>query len=263
MDLLDRLTGDPSAIMDPARPERADGLRLAWFTGCADSALLPATQRRLGHLLTHLGCDLVTPEGQTCCGALAEHTGQPRRARRQRRQNADAFARELEACDHVLVTAAGCGREIQRHDDALARQTLDAAVLLDKLAPSQLGTVPLKVALHDPCHARHGQGVHREPRRLLRRIPGLVLCEPDEADVCCGGAGVYGVAHPDLAATMGERKAKHLLATGCDLVVTTNPGCLGHIAHALSLLNPLVPILPLSDLVWYAWQRGLSGRTTP
>jgi len=261
--MLDRMTGLTTSPTDPPAPAHTDGPHLAWFTGCADAALLPGTQRRLGRLLTDLGCILETPADQVCCGAVAAHTGRPERAQQQHQRNLEVFDESLARCDHVLVASAGCGRELQRHDDALSGRTVDAAVLLDRLAPANLGAVPLRVALHDPCHARHGQGIVAEPRRLLRRIPGLRLLEPVEADVCCGGAGVFGVEHPELAAAMGRRKALNLLATGCQLVVTTNPGCQGHIADALALTAPGVPILPLSDLVWYAWQRGLVGRTTP
>ena len=91
-----------------------------------------------------------------------------------------------------------------------------------------------------------------EPRRLLGNIPGLLLLEPEEPEVCCGSGGTYSLFHPDLADTMGRRKAEMLAATGADLVVTTNPGCLGQIADGLAVIAPELPILPLSDLLWYA-----------
>jgi glycolate oxidase iron-sulfur subunit len=115
--------------------------------------------------------------------------------------------------------------------------------------------VPLRVALHDPCHARHTRGIVAEPRRLLARIPGLILCEPAESDVCCGSAGAYALRHRELSEAMGRRKAQALADTGCDLVVTTNPGCLGQIADGLSLVAPSLPVIPLSDLLWYSCRR--------
>lgn len=263
LDLLDRLTGLRTVDVTLPSPPAATGPRVAWFTGCADAALLPGTQRRLGEFLVGQGCTLQTVPDEACCGALAAHTGRPDRAADLRRKNLEAFGPLLQQTDHLVVAASGCGHELSRHDDDLARRTLDAVVLMDRLAPSDLGAVPLRVAVHDPCHARHGQGIVDEPRRLLRRIPSLRILEPAEPHVCCGGAGVYGVDHPDLAAAMGRRKAQHLIDTGCRLVVTTNPGCLGHLADALAMLGADIPILPLSDVVWYAWLRGLNERTTP
>jgi glycolate oxidase iron-sulfur subunit len=257
--LLDELAGGRRApvasVPSSSVPSSASGCQVAWFRGCADASLLPGTARRLRRLLEGLGCRITEPEGQECCGALATHTGGRERAERLHQHNLEAFTAALAACDHLVVAAAGCGRELQRYPAPLAAKVIDAVVLLDRLAPTGLAAVPLRVALHDPCHARHGQQILAEPRRLLRRIPGLELLEPPEAEVCCGAAGVYGLRHLDLSAAMGRRKAGILAATGCDLVVTTNPGCLGQIADGLALVAPEVPVLPLSDLVWYAWHR--------
>lgn len=257
---LDALCGFPfgetrdSATRAVAVP--GSGPTLAWFQGCADAALLPGTQRRLAVLFESLGCSLVVPEGQDCCGAIAAHTGRPRRAAHLREKNARVFADHLDRCDHVVVAAAGCGRELALSGSSVRDRVVDAVVLLDRLAPAGLGSVPLRVALHDPCHARHGQGIVDEPRRLICRIPDVTLLEPELPDVCCGGAGVYSVRNPELSRTMGLCKASDLLATDCDLVVTSNPGCLGQIADSLALLGSAVPVIPLSDLVWYAWLRG-------
>ena len=106
------------------------------------------------------------------------------------------------------------------------------------------GEVPLKVVYHDPCHARHGQGIISEPRQLLGRIPGLQLVEPLEPEVCCGSGGAWGLDHPDLSQSLGRRKAADLAATGADLVLTSNPGCLGQIADGLALEAPDLTIMP-------------------
>ncbi len=237
----------------PASP--GTGPVVALFEGCADRALLPGTARRLRGLLLAAGCRLREVPRQDCCGALASHTGRPDRAARLRAHNLAAFAPHLAACDHVVVAAAGCGQELSSRPDVLGGKGLDAVVLLADLPLPPLRAVPLRVAVHDPCHARHTRGILAEPRSLLARIPGLEVVEPAEAEVCCGSAGAYALRHAEFSGVMGRRKAAALAATGCDVVVTTNPGCLGQIADALAEVAPEVPILPLTDLVWYAWTR--------
>ena len=247
----------------PPTPPNPTPLRLAIFDGCADSALLPGTARRLRALLTDLGCEVQSPPGQVCCGALATHTRRDERAGELRDGIVAAFAEVMEDCDHIVVSAAGCGLGMQRYPKAFAARTLDAIVRLDRLAPANLGAVPLRVAIHDPCHARHGQGIIAEPRRLLRRIPALELLEPHEADVCCGSAGAYAVQHAELSEAMGRRKAEVLAVTGCDLVVTSNPGCLGQIADGLAFVAPDIPIVPMTDLLWYARMGGARREESP
>lgn len=256
---LDALCGPhTAAVPAPAcLTTPGSGPAVAIFTGCADGALLPGTARRLRDLLIAAGCRIHDVPRQDCCGALASHTGRPRRAASLRVSNQAAFASHVEHCDHVVVAAAGCGQELSSHPEVLGGKAIDAVVLLSRLPSPALQAVPLRVAVHDPCHARHTRGILAEPRSLLRRIPGLEVVEPAEGEVCCGSAGAYALRHADFAAAMGRRKAEALAATGCDLVVTTNPGCLGQIADALDLVAPRLSVLPLTDLVWYAWRRAI------
>jgi len=228
---------------------------VAFFRGCANDQLLPGTSSRLRDLLWAAGCRLFIPEDQECCGALAAHTGRSQRAAELQAQNLAALT-TADRYDHLVVEAAGCGLELRRYPETVASRVIDATVLLDGLSMPPLGAVPLRVAVHDPCHARHGQGVVEQPRRLLARIPELTVVEPPEATVCCGSGGAYSLQHQELSQTMGRRKARLIADTGADLVVTTNPGCLGQIADGLALESPDLPVVPLSDLLWFAWQIG-------
>lgn len=241
----------PSRPPDPA-PQAPPSI--VFFRGCANDALLPSSSVRLLQLLRSLGCPVRVPARQECCGALASHTGRGSRARRLRRANRDAFA-GLEPGDRILVEAAGCGLEWKTRYPDLAESVSDAVVLLSELPAPPLAPIPLRVALHDPCHARHGQGIVEEPRRLLERIPGLRLLEPTEAEVCCGSGGIWGLRYPGPSAELGRRKARRLAETGADLVVTANPGCLGQIADGLALEAPDLPILLLTDLYWASARR--------
>jgi len=228
------------------------GPTVAFFRGCVNDILLPGAATRLRALLVAAGCRVVETPGLVCCGALDRHTGRPERAEGLRERNVvilDAFEGTW---DTLVVEAAGCGLELRSYPSTVATRVMDGAELLSHLNLPPARRVPLKVVVHDPCHARHGQGIINEPRQLLRRIPGLILLESDEPDVCCGSGGAYSLLHPELSAAMGKRKAELLAATGADLVVTGNPGCLGQLADALCLVAPELPILPLTDLLWYA-----------
>ena len=91
----------------------------------------------------------------------------------------------------------------------------------------------MTVAYHDACHLGHAQGVRTQPRDLLRGIPGLELREVADADICCGSAGVYNLLFPQAAGELGDRKARSVLATGAEVMVTANPGCLMQVAAAV------------------------------
>jgi glycolate oxidase iron-sulfur subunit len=242
----------PGRLGRPAEPRET----VIWFAGCANEGLLPDSSRRLRELLTWAGAGLREPAGTTCCGALAAHAGRPEQEAAQREHNLAAW-QPGDPAAAIVTEAAGCGVAVRGYGDRLPAPQVDAIVWLAGTERPAFGAVPLKVALHDPCHARHAQGIVKEPRALLRAIPGLTLLEPDEPDVCCGSGGLWSLSHGDLSARLGARKARLLAETGADLVVTANPGCLGQIADGLAVLpgnGP--PVLPLGDLLWYAALRG-------
>jgi len=133
---------------------------------------------------------------------------------------------------------------------------------------AELGTVarrhplPVTVAYHDACHLAHAQGIRSQPRQLLGEIPGLEVREIADAALCCGSAGVYNILNPVPADELGDRKAANVLATGAQLLVTANPGCLmqiataaeraGHpigMAHTVQVLDASIRGLPTSSLL--------------
>jgi glycolate oxidase iron-sulfur subunit len=86
------------------------------------------------------------------------------------------------------------------------------------------------VTYHDSCHLAHGQRITRQPRQLLRAIPGLELIDLPESTWCCGSAGVYNITQPEMAATLLQRKLQHVRTTRATIVATANPGCLLQLA---------------------------------
>ncbi len=263
LDLIARLESqsaqDPGLSPLPAMPpvESMSPPAIAFFRGCANDALLPDTSRRIIQLLHAAGCEVRFPEPQDCCGAWASHRGRPERATQLQETNRRAFG-DLRSGELVLVEAAGCGLEWKQTQPQWADRVIDSVVLVSKIPLPDLGRIQLKVVVHDPCHARHGQGIQVEPRQVLDRIPGIKRLEADEADVCCGSGGNWSLRYPELSQSLGRRKAAILAATGADLVVTSNPGCLGQIADGLALEAPELPILPLTDLLWVAYRRGMA-----
>ena len=94
--------------------------------------------------------------------------------------------------------------------------------------------MPVKAAYHDACHLGHAQRITRQPRELLRSIPGLELVELRDAGTCCGSAGVYNLLQPEAARALGARKADSVLVSGAALVISANPGCTLQISAALA-----------------------------
>jgi len=246
--LAPRLTRVPR----PPRRMPARGTRRAVvgvLTGCVQSAFFPDVNAATIRVLAAEGCDVVVPPAQGCCGALSAHNGREAQAQGFARRLIDTFARA--GVEHVVVNAAGCGSTMKEYADllrddpryagraaAFAAQVRDLSEILVELGPvAPRHPLPVTVAYHDACHLAHAQGVRVQPRALLAGIPGLEVREIADPEICCGSAGVWNVLNPGPAAELGDRKAADVLATGAQLLVTANPGCLMQVAAAVRRLG--------------------------
>jgi glycolate oxidase iron-sulfur subunit len=231
-------------------PERilATGQRravVAMLLGCVQREFFPDVNAATARVLQAEGCEVVVPRGQGCCGALSVHNGREAEAQRFARDLVDRF--DEAGVDYVVVNAAGCGSAMKAYADllaedpayadrarAFAERVRDLSELLVELGPvAPRHPLPLVAAYHDACHLAHAQGVRSQPRRLLADIPGLEVREIADPEICCGSAGVYNVLNPEPARELGDRKAAAVLATGAEVLVTANPGCLMQVASAL------------------------------
>ena len=218
-------------VLEPEGRARGTALLL---TGCVAHDLFGATNVAIAHLLARAGVRVLAPPGQGCCGALSAHLGHHDRATTLARDVVALAARTRP--NWVVATAAGCGALLREYDHLLAadagaadvaRRARDPLALLAELGlPPARHALPHAVAVHDPCHLAHAQGVRGEVRTLLRQVPGLRLVELEESDFCCGSAGTYNLTEPALAARLLERKLAHVARSGAEILVAANPGCL-------------------------------------
>ncbi|HWS33943.1 MAG TPA: heterodisulfide reductase-related iron-sulfur binding cluster [Actinoplanes sp.] len=245
---MESLTPRLRTVPRPPARVRAHGERRAvvgMLTGCVQSAFFPDVNSATVRVLAAEGCEVLIPPAQGCCGALSVHNGRRAEAQRFARRLIDTF--EQTGMDYFVVNAAGCGSSLKEYDQLLAddphyasraaaftAKVRDLSELLVELGPvAPRHPLPMTVAYHDACHLGHAQGVRLQPRELLKGIPGLELRPIADAEICCGSAGVWNVLNPVPAAELGDRKATAVLATGAELLVTANPGCLMQVAAAV------------------------------
>jgi glycolate oxidase iron-sulfur subunit len=220
--------------------------RVGMLTGCVQRVFFPQVNAATARVLAADGCEVVAPSGQGCCGALSLHAGREDEARRFAKALIQVF--EAAGVDQVVVNAAGCGSSMKEYghllrDDpawaeraaAFSAKVRDLSELLAELGPAaERHPLELAVAYHDACHLAHAQAVRAQPRQVLQEIPGLELRELADPEICCGSAGIYNLVEPEPARELGARKAASVRASGADLLVTANPGCLLQIRASLA-----------------------------
>jgi len=237
----------------PPRETPATGAakaRVGLLTGCVQSVLFGEVNRATARVLAAYGYEVTASYGG-CCGALALHAGRREQGLEMAHSAAAAF--RTAGAEAIVTNAAGCGSHLK--DAGLDIRVADVSELLTD-GPER-SPLPLRVAFQDSCHLKHAQRITAEPRALLRSIPELELREPAEQELCCGSAGIYNLVQPGAARELGDRKARHVAATGADVYASANPGCLLQVSAALRRADHPLPALHPVELLDASLRGGL------
>ena len=124
-----------------------------------------------------------------------------------------------------------------------------SSTIIEKQSDPSINKGSLAVTYHDPCHASRGQGIVREPREMLKQLPGIAFKELPEADWCCGGAGSYAVAHHALSSQVLDRKMDNLRKTRADILVTSCPACVIQLAFGVRRHGLNTRVCHISELL--------------
>lgn len=218
--------------------------RVAILDGCVQAGLFGQVNDATRRVLEANGMEVVDVADQGCCGALHSHGGQLEGARALARRNIAAF--EAAGVERIAVNAAGCGTQLEEYgelleDDpayaaraaAISLMSADVTELLADAGPRSGASLPVQVTYDAPCHLLYGQGVADAPLVVLRAIPNLDLVPLRGSSECCGGAGIYGITHPELGGQIGQDKVSAVMETGASVVATGNPGCMMQIGAGL------------------------------
>jgi len=244
--------------VSPANGEKR--ARVGFVSGCVMSVMFGETNAASVRLLNRIGCEVVTPRAQVCCGALYAHTGQLELARASARRNIEIFDRE--SLNAIVINAAGCGSTLKEYGELLrdepawadrakkfSARVKDFTEWLSAKEFQISNKMQVKVTYHDACHLAHAQRITKPPRELVKAVAGSNFVELPEAEVCCGSAGTYNLTEPEMAERLQARKIENILKTGAKIVVTSNPGCILQIQAGLRKAGAQIEVMHLADFL--------------
>jgi len=209
-------------------------MRVAYFTGCMANFFYPQVGQALAHVLKTNNVEIIIPGKQHCCGMPTYASGDDETARSMAQENIKVFS--ALKVDYIVFSCGSCalawkeypqlfkeGSGLRAQAEALAAKVKDISELVLMLDYTKhMGNLPGKVTYHDPCHLKNGLKVIKEPRTILKNIPGVEFVDNPNG-LCCGSGGSFSLKHYDLASKITERCVDKLLQTGGKTVAT---GCL-------------------------------------
>ncbi len=196
-------------------------------------------------LLEQAGCEVEVPL-QSCCGQPAYNAGDEKDAAALAKNMIAAF----EPFDYVVVPSGSCGGMVKVHyprllqgDAAWSARAAALAAKTHELFSFLVNVCGLKgvtaqctgnAAYHDSCSSLREMGVSSEPRLLLKSVSGLSLRDFSEKETCCGFGGFFSVKYPEISARMADDKIADAKASGANMILAGDLGCLLHLAGRLS-----------------------------
>src|SRR5262245_48839405 len=250
--------------MTPQRPEDTSVRKsphVALFVTCLFDLFRPSIGFAAVQLLEDAGCTVTVPRAQTCCGQPAYNQGDRADAIDLARRTVDA----LQGYDYVVVPSGSCAGMLKQHyPDLLAAGSTEGerarelagrtyelvSFLTDVMGVTSVNVeCPARATYHDACSGLRELGVKQQPRRLLQSVRGLELIELPGAEVCCGFGGTFCVKYPEISTKMVDDKAAEITATGAELVLAGDLGCLMNIAGRLSRRGAPIEVRHVAEVL--------------
>ena len=212
-------------------------------------------------LIEREGVRVVFPRAQTCCGQPAFNSGYDEEARAVARAQLALFPKPWP----IVVPSGSCAGMMKRHYPELFAGDRDEAAALDVAARvvelTQFLTDvlrvqltdrggPVRVTFHSSCHAMREMGIAAEPRELLAQLANVTLAPLERGRECCGFGGTFAVRLPEISEAMVEDKAADVAATGADVLVSADGGCLLNIGGRLEARGDRIRPRHIADFLW-------------
>lgn len=221
---------------------------VALFATCITDTVKPSIPIATVKLLERLGCTVVFPPKQTCCGQIMTNTGYFDEAIPTVRNFVESFGEY----DYIVGPSGSCVGSVREQHAMLARHAKDASLekestavaartyeltefIVDVLGTTDVGAYfPHSVTYHPSCHGLRITKVGDRPERLLAAVEGIEMRELPDALSCCGFGGTFSVKNSDVSIAMATDKAANAVSTGAEYITGGDHACLmniGGVAH--------------------------------
>ena len=236
------------------------------FIPCYIDQFFPAVGIATLQLLEKLGCNVVFPLEQTCCGQPMANSGFAKLSR-----NCDAnFVDNFSGVDYIVAPSGSCVLHIKEHLSDFKQPTAAAYIrsnifeltefLVDILKVSALeARFPYRVGLHVSCHGQRGLHTSSmtelvspsfsKPEVLLNMVQDITLLKPARLDECCGFGGTFCVFEEAVSVKMGKDRIKEHLQNEVEIITAGDISCLMHLEGIMKRNGNNVRVMHIAEIL--------------
>lgn len=241
-------------------------MKVGLFIPCYIDQFYPNVGIATLSLLEKLGCKVVYPQGQTCCGQPMANSGFEHLTHGCN----ELFVKNFQDYDYIVAPSGSCVLHIKDHlhvdgkEDAAThiRQRIYelSEFLTDVLKVNNLqAKFPHKVGIHQSCHGQRGLHLSQmtelvaapfsKPEQLLHMVEGLELVELKRKDECCGFGGTFCVFEEAVSVKMGKDRIEDHVNNGAEYITGNDVSCLMHLEGILRRQNSNVKVLHIAEIL--------------
>nr|WP_092068604.1 (Fe-S)-binding protein [Dendrosporobacter quercicolus]NSL47157.1 (Fe-S)-binding protein [Dendrosporobacter quercicolus DSM 1736]SDL78434.1 glycolate oxidase iron-sulfur subunit [Dendrosporobacter quercicolus] len=247
-------------------------MKVGFFTGCTINYMYTDVGEAVINVLKENNVEIVIPKTQHCCGTPVYVSGDIDLAKEMAKKTIETF--ENYQVDYIIGACGSCtealkeyphwlqdDKEWQARAEKIAKKTFEISeFLVDVLdfRKDTLGPVNATVTMHDPCHMVRGLKVTKQPRAVLKAIPGLKFVEMKDCDRCCGSGGSFSLANYELSRKINDKKVANIAGTKADIVATSCGTCRMHLQDGIlqnHMNQDVVHTVQLLDKAYRAGKR--------
>lgn len=241
-------------------------MKVGLFIPCYIDQFYPEVAIATMELLQKLGCEVVFPLNQTCCGQPMANSGFAALSKGCDRN----FVTNFSGVEYIVSPSGSCVLHIKEHlhDEQRQEQTQFirshiyelTEFLTDVLQTEHLEAhFPYKVGLHVSCHGQRGLHTSSmseladppfsKPEKLLGMVKGLQLSKPQRPDECCGFGGTFCVFEEAVSVRMGQDRVMEHEANHIDYITGADTSCLMHMEGILKRKGSPVKTIHIAQIL--------------
>jgi L-lactate dehydrogenase complex protein LldE len=237
-------------------------MRVALFVPCYIDQFYPQVAVASLELLEKLGCEVVVPTDQTCCGQPMANSGFASIT-----EGCDTnFTNNFEGFDYIVGPSGSCVLHLKEHHplEKIRNSVYEICEFLtDVLKVSSLAAkFPHRVGLHQSCHGQRFLRLSSMSERnekpfskledLLCLVDGIQISKPERADECCGFGGTFCVSEEAVSVKMGQDRIKEHDANTVEYIVGADTSCLMHMEGILRRQGSKVQVKHIVEILNHA-----------
>ena len=237
-------------------------MRVALFVPCYIDQFYPQVAVASLELLEKLGCEVIVPKDQTCCGQPMANSGFASAT-----EGCDTnFTNNFEGFDYIVGPSGSCVLHLKEHhpSEKIRNSVYEICEFLtDVLKVTSLSAkFPHRVGLHQSCHGQRGLRLSSMSERnekpfsklqdLLSMVSGVEVVMPEREDECCGFGGTFCVSEEAVSVKMGQDRIKEHDANAVDYITGADTSCLMHMEGILRRQGSKVQVKHIVEILNHA-----------